>query len=64
MIAPVGWASVSLSGSCNERSRSLIRQWFRIGAGMIDDLDRRILGALQKNNRLSFSELADRKSVV
>ncbi|WP_156932634.1 MULTISPECIES: winged helix-turn-helix transcriptional regulator [unclassified Mesorhizobium] len=26
---------------------------------MIDDLDRRILGALQKNNRLSFSELAD-----
>ncbi|MER9629546.1 Lrp/AsnC family transcriptional regulator [Mesorhizobium sp. M0296] len=26
---------------------------------MIDDLDRRILGALQKNNRLSFAELAD-----
>ncbi|MER8537375.1 Lrp/AsnC family transcriptional regulator [Mesorhizobium sp. M1005] len=26
---------------------------------MIDDLDRRILGSLQKNNRLSFAELAD-----
>ncbi|WP_245276012.1 AsnC family protein [Mesorhizobium sp. LSJC255A00] len=26
---------------------------------MIDDLDRRILGAVQENNRLSFPELAD-----
>ncbi|MER8583411.1 AsnC family transcriptional regulator [Mesorhizobium sp. M1423] len=26
---------------------------------VIDDLDRRILGTLQKNNRLSFAEIAD-----
>ncbi|WP_352713848.1 Lrp/AsnC family transcriptional regulator [Mesorhizobium sp. M0586] len=32
---------------------------FEIVASMVDDLDRRILTALQKNNRLPFAELAE-----